>query len=84
MIIELDKAAAPEYEVRVVRIGPSVSAERVKDLLDQVYNNKQPEKPEEKPAVEKRSSAKPSQRGKSGTNGKSQRQRESDEKKDAG
>jgi hypothetical protein len=85
MIIELDKAAAPEYEVRVVHIGPSISADRVRELFDEVYNNKQPEKQPEKPQVEKRPSGKPSQRSKSGGNGNSQKQQqESSEKKEAG
>ena len=85
MIGELDKAAAPEYEVRVVQIGPGISAERVRDLFEQVYNNKQPEKPAEKPPVEKRPSGKSPQRSKSGGNGKSQPEhQESGEKKEAG
>ncbi len=80
MILELDKAAAPEYEVRVVHIGPGISAERVRDLFDQVYNNKQPEKP----PADKRANAKPGQRSKPGGNGNSKRQQEEGgEKKDA-
>ena len=75
----------PEYEVRVVQIGPGISADRVKDLLDEVYNNKQAEKPPEKPPAEKRPAAKPSQRSKSGGKGTSQPQKESSgEKKEAG
>ncbi len=85
MVLELDKAAAPEYEVRVVPIGPGVSAERVKDLFDEVYNNKQPEKAAEKPPAEKKPSGRQSKRSKPGGSGDSKRQQEEGgEKKEGG
>jgi type II secretory pathway component GspD/PulD (secretin) len=85
MIIELDKAAAPEYAVRMVQVGRGVSAEHVKDLFDQVYNNKQPDKPADKRPADKSPTKKPAQRAKSGGNGNSKpEQKESAEKKEAG
>ena len=60
MVQELDKAAAPEYEVRVVRIGSAISADRVKDILDEVYNSKQPEKAADKEGADKQSTDKSS------------------------
>ncbi len=60
MIKELDQAAAPDYTVRMVRVGPGLSANRVKEILDEVYNQKS----SEKRPVEKRPSAKTSKPGK--------------------
>jgi type II secretory pathway component GspD/PulD (secretin) len=84
MIIELDKAAAPEYEVRVVHVA-GLSADRVRELFDEVYNNKQPEKQPEKPTAEKKPAGKSSQKSKSGGKGNSDKQhQDSSEKKEAG
>jgi hypothetical protein len=44
MVQELDHAAVPEYEVRVVHIGSAISSDRVKDILDEVYNKQTAEK----------------------------------------
>jgi len=47
MIKELDQAAAPDYTVEMVRVSHGMSARRMKDLLNQVYMQKAPEKPPE-------------------------------------
>jgi type II secretory pathway component GspD/PulD (secretin) len=51
LINELDQAAAPDYTVRMVRVD-GMSASRVKELVDRVYNQKSGENPpaEERPA----------------------------------
>jgi len=67
MIRDLDVAAAPDYEVQVMRIGPGITPERVKEILDEVYNHKAAENPpaENVPAG-KRPSRKSSTSSKSG------------------
>ncbi len=59
MVHELDQAAVPEYEVKVVPLGSSLSPDSVKAILDEVYNQKKPEKEPEKPAAEKPGTGKP-------------------------
>ena len=39
MIRQLDEAAAPDYTVRVMKVGPGISADRLKSVLDDVYQN---------------------------------------------
>lgn len=74
MVHDLDKAAAPEYEVRVLRIGPDISSERVKDILDQVYDVKTSKEPAEKPAEEKPGTNKPGNHTRNGSGNKPQQQ----------
>ena len=76
MIKELDEAAAPDYTVQMVRVGRGISAVRMKELLDEVYNQKPAEKPAENPPPGRRPRGKPST-SRSGGRGGSQGQQSS-------
>ena len=67
MIKDLDLAAAPDYTVQVVHVGHGISAQRMKEILDQVYMQKSAEKPaaEQHPAAKPAKPAKPAKSGKS-------------------
>ena len=53
MIRELDQAAVQDYTVRMVHVHRGMSADRMKDILNEVYMQKSSEKASEKPPSER-------------------------------
>ena len=43
MINDLDKSALPDYTVKLVPVGQGIGTIRMKELLDEVYMQQQPE-----------------------------------------
>ena len=59
LIKQLDEAAIPDYTVRVVHVSHDITAQRVKEIFDEVYRNKPSEKPREDVSPRKPAKSKP-------------------------